>query len=303
MRLAGSLTALINKATTAELNPRRGGGSEFTQISPNVPTSTSFRDYCMHHAQFVKEMNIMSIKSQLPRILCLHGAGSSGNIFRAQGRKIFQSLRHEFQFVFVDAPFPSTAGPGMYPTYADSGPFFRWQCDLSASSSFDITEEEVLAETEKVWQSLEAQLCSPGGGPFVGVMAFSQGARVATGLLLHLEKKRDQHCSGLPKIKFIIVNSATYPPLLFESESDLGDALDASLDRNSFKKVSISSIHIEGSNDPWNPESVKMREEYFDQQLSTVIPFVGGHQVPVTDKDADEITVAIRKVAAQASVL
>ena len=258
----------------------------------------------MHHVQLVKQVNIMSIKIQLPRILCLHGAGSSGNIFRAQGRKIFHSLRREFQFVFVDAPFPSTAGPGMYPTYADSGPFYRWQCDLSASSSFDITEEEVLAETENVWQSLEAQLRSPGGGPFIGVMAFSQGARVATGFLLHLEKKRRQQRPDLPKIQFIIVNSATYPPLLFDSESDSGDMPNESLDQTSLnKKLSIPSIHIEGSNDPWHPESVKMREEYFDQQLSMVIPFVGGHQVPVTDKDVNEITVAIRKLAAQASVL
>lgn len=134
----------------------------------------------------------------LPKILCIHGAGSSGAIFRVQGRKIFQALRGEFQFVFVDAPFRSTAGPGMRPVYEDSGPFCRWQCDISAAVAFDITEDEIQEEREKVRQYLESQLRSQDGVPFVGVMAFSQGARVATGLLLYLEKKRREGCSELP---------------------------------------------------------------------------------------------------------
>ncbi|KAF3480346.1 citrinin biosynthesis oxidoreductase CtnB [Arthroderma uncinatum] len=252
----------------------------------------------------------MSSKNQLPRVLCLHGAGSSGAIYRVQGRKLFHPLRREFQFVFVDAPFPSTAGPGMYPAYADSGPFFRWQCDMSAASSFDITEEEVNAETEKVWKHLEVQLRSSNGGPFVGLMAFSQGARVATGLLLHLEEKRRNECSDLPEIKFIILNNATYPPLFFDLESWATDSADGSWaddssDRSTDgrssgeRRVAIPSIHTQGLNDPWRPESEKMRVTYFEEDCSIVMPFTGGHQMPALDREANTIVDAIRKVASQ----
>lgn len=240
----------------------------------------------------------LSSKSQLPRILCLHGAGSSGDIFRIQGRKIFHALRQEFQFVFVNAPFLATAGPGMYPAYEDSGPFFRWQCDLTAASSFDITEDEVRAEIKTMYDLLDTQLRSGGAPPFVGVMAFSQGARVATALLLHLQEKRRSGCHhhDLPDLKFIVLNSATYPPLFFDLPAAAGGEGGSPCERQ--RILGIPSIHIQGSKDPWQPESEKLREVYFDEN-SLVIPFSGGHQVPVMEPTVDRITAAIRKLAAQ----
>jgi pimeloyl-ACP methyl ester carboxylesterase len=251
----------------------------------------------------------MSTKAPLPKILCIHGAGSSGAIFRVQGRKVFHALRGEFQFVFVDAPFRSTAGPGMRPVFEDSGPFYRWQCDLSAAASFDITEEEIKEETRKVREYLESQLRSSENntGRFVGVMAFSQGARVATGLLLYLEKKRREGRLDMPHMKFTILNSATYPPLFVDdqsigtADSPAGNSTDI-ISRSSYQsldKVNIPSIHIQGTNDPWHSESEKMRADFFDEALSTVIKFDGGHQVPVVDNDTNKIVAAIRQIAAQ----
>lgn len=227
----------------------------------------------------------------LPKVLCIHGAGSSGAIFRVQGRKIFSALRNEFQFVFVDAPFQSTAGPGMRPVFENSGPFYRWQCDMSASEAFDITEDEVKEESVKVRTYLENQLLKQDGGPFVGVMAFSQGARVATGLLMYLEKKRREGRTDFPDMKFAIVNSATYPPLYFD------DGITASPGR-----LMIPSLHLQGSSDPWKPESEKMRQEFFSQASSTVIEFTGQHQVPIAQKDTDKVVTATRQLAAKALV-
>ena len=252
----------------------------------------------------------------LLRILCFHGAGSSGAIFRAQGRKLFRALHKEFRFIFLDAPFPSLAGPGMRPTYEDSGPFYHWQCDDLAAENFDITEEEVQQEREQVRQYLESQLRLEDGAPFVGILGFSQGVRVASGLLHYLERKRQEGCLDLPEMKFAVINSGTYPPLFLD-----GDAvnLDESAEGSSTKstdstetatsagsrknrRLNVPSIHPHGSHDPWRPESEKLLADYYDTGLSTVIEYTGGHQVPVMDKDTKNVVTAIRQLAAKASI-
>jgi len=242
----------------------------------------------------------------LPRILCLHGAGSSGAIFKAQGRRIFRSLRNEFSFDFIDAPFPSKPGPGMRPAYEDSGPFWRWQCDMIAVEAFDITEAEVLVERDQVRDMILGKLREMGGG-VEGIMAFSQGARVATGLLLYLEKMRREgrlEELGLPDLRFAVVNSATYPPLYLDQETEdwvkSGGAGENVLSADAQKqkeKVTIPSLHLHGSTDPWRPESEKMKAEFFAEVSSSRMEYTGGHQVPLREQDTSKVVTAMRNFA------
>jgi predicted esterase len=163
--------------------------------------------------------------THLPRILCLHGAGSSGAIFRIQIRKIHHALRNEFRFVFVQAPFKSLAGPGMYPVFEGAGPFYRWHCDSSASAAFDITDSEIANERRIVREYLEKVLSDDDGAPFVGIIAFSQGTRVTTGLLLDQQRKRRHN--NLPPMRFVVLLNGTYPVLPLTDVSDT--CADASL--------------------------------------------------------------------------
>ncbi|KAL8747964.1 MAG: hypothetical protein Q9190_000228 [Brigantiaea leucoxantha] len=153
-----------------------------------------------------------SQNSHLPRLLCLHGAGSSSAIFRIQIRKILQALKDEFRFVFVEAPFKSSPGPGMFPTFEQAGPFYRWHCDSSASSAFDITDSEIAAERRTVRERLTKALLENDGTPFVGIVAFSQGTRVATGFLLDWARQQGQQGSCSP-LRLAVLFSGTYPPL------------------------------------------------------------------------------------------
>ncbi|KAI9858409.1 MAG: hypothetical protein M1813_007513 [Trichoglossum hirsutum] len=144
-------------------------------------------------------------------ILCIHGAGSSGAIFRIQIRKIHRALRNGFRFIFVQAPFRSLAGPGMYPVFEAAGPFHRWHCDSSASDAFDITDSEIANERRIVREYLEKVLSDDDGAPFVGIIAFSQGTRVTTGLLL--DQQRQPGYNDLPPLRFAVLLNGTYPPL------------------------------------------------------------------------------------------
>lgn len=151
-----------------------------------------------------------SNNTHLPRILCIHGAGSSGAIFRIQSRKIHYALRNDFRFIFAQAPFKSLAGPGIHPVFEGAGPFYRWHCDSSASDAFDITDSEIATERRIVREYLEKILSDDDGAPFVGIMAFSQGTRVATGLLL--DQRRQRGHNDLPPLRFAILLCGTYPP-------------------------------------------------------------------------------------------
>jgi pimeloyl-ACP methyl ester carboxylesterase len=46
------------------------------------------------------------------KILCLHGAGSSGAILERQMSSLRRELDPSFELVFVDGPFECGRGPG-----------------------------------------------------------------------------------------------------------------------------------------------------------------------------------------------
>ncbi len=46
------------------------------------------------------------------KILCLHGAGSSGVLLEEQMANFRRELDPSFELVFVDGPFESERGPG-----------------------------------------------------------------------------------------------------------------------------------------------------------------------------------------------
>ncbi len=225
----------------------------------------------------------------LPTILCLHGAGTNGIIFKLQARIIVRRLSGVFRFVFVDAPFESVAGPGVFPTYEGIEPYLWWHCDDSAALEFDISPEEIRARRQLVRNMLTAQLKLTKA---VGIMAFSQGARVATGLCLD---------SVLGKqLKFAILIAATFPALhVGDAERDsLSCAADADVLPSpavALKPISIPSVHIQGTKDPWRSECSRLKATYFEDGTAELVPFVGGHAIPVAPLSVDKAVAAILK--------
>jgi predicted esterase len=125
----------------------------------------------------------------LPRILCLHGGGTNARIFRAQCRVLRARLASSFRLVFADAPFPSRPGPDVESVYAAWGPFRSWlppapgggegpaafvdDIDTAAAQHIDRCLEAAMREDDKAGAT----------GRWVGLLGFSQGARMAASLL------------------------------------------------------------------------------------------------------------------------
>ncbi|KAH9218888.1 serine hydrolase FSH [Leptodontidium sp. 2 PMI_412] len=127
----------------------------------------------------------------LPKILCLHGEGTSSEILRIQTSTLTASIP-QFSFHYLDAPFPSPPGPGVLPFF--EGPYYTWVRASSLTSKSDITIVRTLLQKTIAEHT------------FVGVLAFSQGGLVAAGLL------RDEVLGK--GLRFGIFLSCTYPPFV-----------------------------------------------------------------------------------------
>lgn len=217
----------------------------------------------------------MTAPTPLPTILCIHGQGTNSAIFRLQARRIVQPLEKSFRFVFVDAPFECPPGPGVVPVFSELAPFLRWHLDETTLDKFDITREELDAERKASRALLSDhidKINQQGGAGVVGIMAFSQGTRVATGLMMDPELRGN--------IKFAVLICGTFPVLSVARD---GTAATPS------SKLDIPSIHLHGSYDPWQAEGIRLKQTYFDEKLVSTIKFSGGHQVPAGSKETDEV--------------
>ncbi|TLD19850.1 hypothetical protein PspLS_09591 [Pyricularia sp. CBS 133598] len=221
-----------------------------------------------------------------PKILCLHGAGSSAAIFKVQLRRFIKAFNDRFEFVFANAPFECGIGPGMHPTFSGSGPFYRWQCEESNSEHLGLTEQDINREREIVRDHLGNILMKPTNAPFVGVMAFSQGCGIATGLLLDQYElgRLWGHC---PTFQFACLMCATYPPLTLLTSRERDDSL-------STKTVSIPSLSVVGTMDPYNVQSRKMYDQHWKGPKAKCIEFDGGHHVPTAHLDVEKIFGALK---------
>ena len=231
------------------------------------------------------------LPASLPAILCLHGAGTSGRIFRLQARTVLRLLQSRFRFIFVDAPFESLPGPGALPTYADMKPYLWWHCDEASAGRFDISLEEIRRRRREVRGLLAKELADH--PDVVGIMAFSQGARVATGLCLDEELGR--------QIKFAVLFAGTFPALEIGEDGSSGSRsirdsdpdADADTVTPSLAKSNIPSVHVQGTSDPWAAEGDRLKTTYFAEQFATVVRFAGGHTCPVAKDDAARVVKAV----------
>ena len=237
-----------------------------------------------------------------PRILCLHGGGVTGEIFRMQARALTNQLKTRFRFIWVDAPFLCDPGPGIVPVYQDYGPFRRWlrwlpehpECDAGTV----ISEIKYQIET-----TIEAD---PGNGPIVAVMGFSQGAKLAASLLYQQQLEEDILGMAHSDYKFGILLAGRTPLMKMSGLSDdktsmltcdevsegfnaPGDLYDA--------QVIIPTIHVHGSRDAGLHLHQRMMNKYCDKKTTMLVEWDGDHRVPFKKADVEKLVAAINMVA------
>lgn len=238
-----------------------------------------------------------------PRVLCLHGGGSTAQILKAQCRSLIKRLP-EFRFVFASAPFFSDPEPGLMTVYKDYSPFRRWLRWRPEHPKIDsrTAANMILSSLERCMRE------DAGDGPWAGVLGFSQGAKVAASLLY------EQQLCGLranTQFGFGVLLAGRGPLISFSPESSGPAFMTAgqmSLERfdggpgRAPDVLRLPTIHVHGLKDEGLYWHRKMLEQYHDPQLSTVIEWDGEHRIPLMDNDVMKIAAEVRRVAREMGV-
>ncbi|KAK4187503.1 serine hydrolase FSH [Podospora australis] len=240
--------------------------------------------------------------AQKPKILCLHGAGTNATIFRIQNRYLSSLLSPHFELVYIEGFHPCPAGPGVLPFFEGIEPYYKWLPDTNILNSSPGALEnldgngKVVVQESLHWEDLPRLVSEYNKqGEVVGILGFSQGAKVG----FHLARYLQRHQPG--KIKFFVAICGTSPfqgvgavspP---EEETDpraelVQQSLTGDAKAGLGRVKGVMNIHVIGAQDKWRKESEGLVEFFEkDDHKRKVVRFGGGHQCPPEDKVNKEI--------------
>ncbi|PGH13814.1 hypothetical protein AJ79_03382 [Helicocarpus griseus UAMH5409] len=268
----------------------------------------------------------------LPRIICLHGGGTNARIFHAQCRAIREHLAPYFRLVFAEAPYlaSSVGGPDVKLVYPES----EWGCyrswlpagfPLLSASTVVVVGSEVVDHIDEYLAAAMSEDDALGGtGKWVGLLGFSQGAKMAGSLLLRSQTIRHQE----PKSADISSISTTPPArtipwkfaVLIAGRAPLIDLLlplhpnhkdqDAYpiADSNNVQNppvrefLQLPTVHVHGLGDP----SLSMHRDllywYRDKSTTRLVEWDGDHRVPIKSTDVSAVVTEILQVAREVGI-
>ncbi|KAI0451016.1 serine hydrolase FSH [Xylaria acuta] len=265
-----------------------------------------------------------------PRILCLHGGGTNARIFRAQCRVLSRGLEPHFRLVYAEAPYASAPGPDVVAVYAGDGPFKRWLRWLPTHEALE--DEAAVRDIDRVTrEAMDADDADGADGPWVGLLGFSQGAKLAVSLLFRQQQRAlrraeggrgDQQRNGgwgddgiYDGWKFAVALAGRAPlvnlePGVFKSSllsnpSEIGlsgppDLMEMASERHVLR---LPSIHVHGLADPGLHLHQELFEQYSDPASARLVQWDGGHRVVLKGTDVQPVVDAIIEVAKETGVL
>ena len=266
-------------------------------------------------------MNIQAVQDptlHLPRILCLHGGGTNAQIFRLQCRVLIRHLQHTFRLVFAEAPFSSEAGPDVISVYKEYGPFRRWlrflphHPDIGARATIQKIDDSLDKATKE--DDLKGAT-----GEWVGLLGFSQGAKVCASLLLRQQIRVRKLGASRSKTnyRFAVLLAGRGPLVAMEPQlimtpaladaSEIGSPSTTIDDRVLMKGkehiLQIPTIHVHGLRDPGLDLHRLMLERYCERDSTRLLEWDGDHRVPIKSKEVAAVVSQILGVARRTGVL
>ena len=253
-----------------------------------------------------------SFSWHLPRVLCLHGGGTNARIFRAQCRALEKSLGPFLRLVYVQAPFRSKPGPDVVSVYSGWSPFRAW---LDPGQDAECITKDVLTAIRR---AMAADNANGATGRFVGLLGFSQGAKICASLLRAQETR--EGCIGsanlLPIWRFAILLAGRGP---FVSAAPLFSTTDAADPYHGSRVPALASplqgdptargllksptLHVHGFKDPNLSQHRRFLYDAFDQAHVRLVEWDGDHRVPIRTKDVAAITLEVVSMARKAGII
>lgn len=250
----------------------------------------------------------------LPRILCLHGGGSNARIFKTQCRVISQRLEPYFRFAYAEAPFDSGPGPDVLSVYAEYGPFVRWFPDPEHNID---DRAAIKAINNSVKTAMDEDDRSGATGPWVGLLGFSQGAKLAASLMFRQQVRSEKlgRAQAGSDWKFAVVMAGRAPivnldPDVFRSsmlsntsQIDLSGLPDVDDLMGEEHVLKLPTIHVHGLADPGLYFHRELLDDYCSIDSVRVLEWDGAHRVPVKSADVNPLIDQILRLAKEIGAL
>jgi pimeloyl-ACP methyl ester carboxylesterase len=262
--------------------------------------------------------------THLPRLLCLHGGGVNASIFEAQSRSLIRHLQHSFRLVWADAPFFCDPHPDVISVYGSYGPFRRWLRWLPEHAPID-ADSAIEEVGYALRTAMEDDDRAGGRGEWVGLMGFSQGAKMAASLLLEQQAREDVAAArgngrvdaglvgveGL-KWRFGVLLAGRAPlsnlnPEIMDSQA-LVSAAELSEGFRFIDEVDQGAVlrkptlHVHGLADAGLHLHRVLLKEYCEEESATLVEWDGAHRIPLKSKDVDRVVEAIYDLAESTGV-
>jgi hypothetical protein len=232
---------------------------------------------------------------------------STSNPLANPNPKFLPHLTPKFRLVFLDAPFLCAAGVGALPVYADYGPFRRWFRWLDSHP--EKPDEEVWAEIdEALKKGMEAD---EGSGEWVGVLGFSQGAKIAASLMyerqLRLDARTEREGDGQPRWQFGVMMAGRAPLVtLSDASKDFpwmqrGGGLVEGVDMESITerpemRLRLPTLHVHGLKDEGLGLHRTLAEDYCAPGSAVVLEWDGPHRIPIKKVDVERVVGAMMEL-------
>lgn len=260
----------------------------------------------------------------LPRILCLHGGGTNGLVFRLQCRAIIAALKPHFRLVFADGPFASDPHPAIISVYGECRPFKSWQ--RCRSDDPEVTADESAAKIAAACRA--AMDADKGGtGPWVAVLGFSQGAKMAASLLWSQERLRDEDSKTTAEttrppllgadFKFGVLVAGSPPTVSLDPRVRAPiprfavDAERPQLNLEEWPESSdgehalhtIPTVHVHGVLDPGLERHRRLLETYCAEGTTRLVEWQGDHRLPIKSHDVKAVVDVLMEVARETGAI
>lgn len=259
----------------------------------------------------------------LPRILCLHGGGVNGTIFEFQARSLIPHLQQSFRLVWADGPFLCDPHPDVVNVYGSFGPFRRWVRWLPGHPEID-DESNISEIGYSLRTAMEDDDRKGGTGEWVGLMGFSQGAKLAASLLLEQQSREEQAFQedkelesgliGIPGVhwRFGVLLAGRAPPTNLNPKTlkskalveagTLSDGFEFRKEVDQEAMLRIPTLHVHGMADPGLDLHRILLHDYCVKGTTTLIEWEGAHRIPIKTKDVAPILDEIYNIAANTGV-
>ncbi|KAH6888624.1 serine hydrolase FSH [Thelonectria olida] len=243
----------------------------------------------------------------LPRILCLHGGGVNGQVFEIQCRVIITRLKTNFRLVFMDGPFLSPAHPAIVQVFGELGPFHSW---LRWTPEQQQELDAAAAAAEIRYMCRRAMDLDEGTGEWVGVLGFSQGAKIAASLLWTQEKVTQElgEDEAATSFKFGVIMAGRAPLVQLDGRVDIPrhvvDAARLSSDFDDWPETNVGphvlstpTLHVHGLRDPGLDQHRILFNNYCKIGTAQLVEWDGDHRIPIKSNDVEPVVSKILEMA------